>query len=510
MPSPAYDVKPLPRSPGWANRILLAAIACILFLTLYPFRFSLHAHAPLSSSPFLLGRGVKRTSVLDFALNVLLFVPFGFGLSSKLRQRNGPRAGYVVIAALAGAAFSYAIEFVQIFIPMRDSGWEDIFSNSAGSLLGALVFAGVGSLILHQLSNAEDHLESWLTAGRTLFLLLAYFSAWFAVSIPMQKQTSLKNWEPNSFLLVGNDGSLTNPWQGEVLRFQIWDHAIPDPGFQVLTSRELNSSLSSTPLADYDFSLPAPVPDQQGSLPALTWSSRVPQGKRTGHPSIIGTTWLMSQSAVTGLTSALQKTNQFTIRVVCQSFQIAGGEGAIASIAQPLGKENLIVWQEGTSLAFWFRNPLTTNTYRLRWSVSDVFLGDQARDILISYDGSNLSFFRDGKKERRSTQLGPGVGLAKLFHRGKPGEVQIYNDIFYLAVFFPAGCLLGIGTRKIAARHLLGPLLLGFLIAPLGLEMILAYVSGRSHSLSDVAQSCILAAVAALWINSDRLFTRNP
>jgi glycopeptide antibiotics resistance protein len=508
MPNPAHDAKRPPSSSGWSNRILLAAIAGILFLTLYPFRFSLHAHALLNSSPFLLGHGVKRPSALDFTLNVLLFIPFGFGLSPKLLQRNWSRAGSVVIAALAGAAFSYVIEFVQIYVPMRDSGWDDIFSNTIGSVLGALVFAGIGRFVLRPLSEGKKILESLLTAGWAWLLLLAYLAAWFAVSIPLQRQTSLRNWEPNSYLLVGNDGSLKSPWEGKVFRLQIWDHALPDRLAQEMTSRGPADDLDPTPLADYDFSLPPPIHDQQRFLPDLSWSTRVASGQIAGHPAQVGNSWQASQGMATGLISALQKTNQFAVRVVCQPPKSAGPVGAIVSIAPSAGWENLSIWQQGANLIFVFRSPVTTSTWRtwpLNWSISGIFLADQVRDILINYDGANLSFFVDGKKDRHSLQLGPGVGLANLIHRAKLGEMQGYNYIYYVVVFFPAGCLLGIMARKIGPRQLVGPLLIGSLIAPLTLEMILADVSGRSFSYADVALSCILAIAATLWINADRL-----
>jgi VanZ like protein len=509
MLNPGNDAKPRRCSPGWSNRILFAAIAGILFLTLYPFRFSIHAHAPVNSWPFLLGRETKRFSALNVSLNVLLFIPFGFGLSSKLRQRNCSWTVSIVLATLAGAVLSYAIEFVQIYVPPRDSGWDDIFSNTTGSVLGAVVFAGIGRFVLRELSEGEENLESWLSAGRAWLLMLAYLAACVVVSIPLQRKTSLKNWEPNSYLFVGNDGSLESPWKGQVFRLQIWDHAIPDHLAQEITSRGLVNALDPSPLADYDFSRPAPIQDQQRFLPDLSRTSGVPPAKGTGYAAPDGNSWLVSQSMVNGLTSALQKTNQFTVRVVCRPPQVAGAEGAIASIAQPAGKENLTFWQKGSNLAFWFRNRITTNTWNLRWSLSEVFSAAQVCDILISYDGSNLSFFVNGRKDSCSSKLGPGLGLAQLFHRTRPSEVQIYNDIYYLVVFFPVGCLLGIGARKLAMQKLLGPLLVGFFIAPVSLQIILLHTGGRLYSFSDLVLSPLLAIGAALWVNTDRVLGRN-
>ena len=63
---------------SWSNRILIAAVIGILFLTLFPFRFVLATKLPLNASPFLLGHGPKVIGPLDFFLNILLFIPLRF------------------------------------------------------------------------------------------------------------------------------------------------------------------------------------------------------------------------------------------------------------------------------------------------------------------------------------------------------------------------------------------------------------------------------------------------
>jgi hypothetical protein len=507
MQIPANEAKTKPRASGWSNRILLAAIAGILFLTLYPFKFSLHPHLPLKSTPFLLGSGLKGTSAPNFSLNVLLFVPLGFGLSSKLRQRHWSWTTSLVVTTLAGFVISYLIEFAQIYVPLRDSGWEDVISNSAGAFLGALLFAGIGRLILRPLAEGERRLESWLTPLRSWLLLIAYFAAWVFVSIPLQRQTSLKYWNPNSYLLVGIDSSLYNRWKGKLLRIQIWDHAIPDSLAQEISARGAADVPNPTPLADYDFSLPPPIHDQQRFLPDLTWSSHRIPDKSEGHLEQVSNSWMVSQATVPNLISALENTNQFTVRLVCLPPKDAGPEGAITSIAPIAGRENLSIWQQGGNLMFYFRSKATTKTWsswNMGWPVSGVFLAGQMHDIFITYDGSNLSFFVDRKKDRHTYQLGPGLGLANLFHRAKPGEVQIYNDLYYLAVFFPGGCLIGICSRRFTARQFVGPFLFSVFVAPFVLEKILVCASGRSLSYSDLTLSCVLVAVAAFWINADR------
>src|ERR1700747_1942243 len=122
---------------SWSNRILSLAVAGILFLTLYPFRFS---KPPLNGSPFLLVSGGKTNGSLNAFLNILLFVPFGFGLSQKLRHKGKSWVTILPLTILAGAFFSYCIELMQIYIPTRDSGWEDMFTNTTGTVFGYFLF----------------------------------------------------------------------------------------------------------------------------------------------------------------------------------------------------------------------------------------------------------------------------------------------------------------------------------------------------------------------------------
>src|ERR1700752_4927400 len=109
---------------AWSTRILALAVAGILFLTLYPFRFSLHTNPPLHGSPFLLVSGVKTSGLLNVFLNISLFVPFGFGLSQKLRENGKSRATILLLTMGAGPFFSYCIASkreprVERFISLR-------------------------------------------------------------------------------------------------------------------------------------------------------------------------------------------------------------------------------------------------------------------------------------------------------------------------------------------------------------------------------------------------------
>jgi VanZ family protein len=496
-----------PAASGWSNRILIAAVAGILFLTLYPFRFTFPWHPADHVFPYFLPGKGKAAGLPDAFLNVLLFVPFGFGLAEKLRERGKSWAATLGLTLAAGALLSYAIEFLQIYIPARDSGWEDVLTNSTGSTFGFLLFELCGAAVLRFLSACERTLAMFLTLRRAPLILLAYFALWFAISIPLQKESRLSNWSSDALLVVGNaaSGRLVSAWKGEIFRLEFWDHALPREFARRLTSGGPRDAFDTTSLAAYEFSGSAPFRDQGHLLPDLSWVPRAPDLTDSKAVALDGKSWLVSRGPVSALLGDFQKTRQFSIRVLCKPAQVDGIDARIVSLSRTSEPANLEIRQEGANLVFWFRNPLSVKRSRLAWYVSDVFAVQRPRDILFSYDGSNLSLYIDGREERRTYRLSPGTGLAQMVHRIKSSELEGYRDIFYALVFFPAGCLLGYAWRNLIAQPV-GRLLFvvfGFLAPAVLLEIVLARVSGRSMSLESIVLAALLTVGGSLWVDAD-------
>ncbi len=78
---------------------------------------------------------------------------------------NGRCLGWLSFGSpwATGAILSYAIEITQFYIPMRDSGWEDVFTNTTGSVVGFFLFELLGAPVIRFLSQCEAALRSWLT-----------------------------------------------------------------------------------------------------------------------------------------------------------------------------------------------------------------------------------------------------------------------------------------------------------------------------------------------------------
>jgi glycopeptide antibiotics resistance protein len=492
----------------WSNRILSLAVAGILFLTLYPFRFSSHANGAGNASPFLLVSGGKGSGLFAAFLNVLLFVPFGFGLAQKLREKGNSGAKALLLTMAAGAFFSYSIEFLQIFIPTRDSGWEDVFTNTTGSVVGCLISALFGGFVLGSISNAERGLDRFLTTHRALWIIPLYFAIWFALSVPLQEESRLSNWVPDSRVLIGNDasGRLDHAWKGEVSLLQFWNRSLPANLATETSAQKLNSETEPSALATYVFSGSSPFEDKKKFLPELTWTPGVPDALDNDPIVLTGRSWISSKAPIPNLVEAFREAKSFSVRLICTPAEVEGSDGRILSISGENGIANLSLRQHDSDLIVWLRNRLSVRRDQLSLTIPDVFVLHQPRDILLSYDGSNLSVYLDGKGRPRLYELTPGASLAQLIRHIKTAELEGYTYIYYALVFVPAGVLLGIVMRRItlwSAIKVLG-LVMALGVPALGLELLLVRVSGRTASFGNVLLSLSYAIGGVVWINLDR------
>ena len=510
----------------WANRLLIISLIGIFYFTLFPFRLDFSVALPGNRSPFLLGSFWKYHTFLDFFLNFLLFVPFGFGLAAESRKRTQNWAPGVLLALAGGCLLSYAIEFLQLYVPSRNSGWDDVFSNTLGSVGGSLLFEACGlslfalshkgqpgtkfsgAEIFRQLSHIEDVVERWVSLKHATLLLMIYVGGWLAVSIPLQRETRLSNWEEQSPLIIGNDAAGQRPWKGQISRVQIWSRALTLRDVEQLTKlgRDAKTDPASDLLVTYEFPSSTQFMDTKGTAPALVWRTGAPFVETSDGLRLDGKSWLSTKMPVTDLVEKIKQTSQFTLRVTCTPESINPSPGQLVSVSQSADETDLSLRQIGSTLGFWFRNPLSADRATLSWYIRDVFSALETEDIFITYNGSDAAAYLNGRRVPQHYRLSAGASLAHRFFFIRTEYLPGYEVLYSTFVFLPSGMLIGLAVRSDVASKMVQRFVLGIFLAapPILLEAYLAWLGHRQISLYNMFISLILACTGALLINADR------
>jgi VanZ family protein len=112
----------------------------ILYASLAP--FSGWQEQGLDFSAVLSAPLAQTYTAFDASVNALAYLPFG--LLCALALRLGSAAAWsVLIATCAGAALSAAMEYAQMYLPVRVSSNADFMANSIGTLAGALLAVSI-------------------------------------------------------------------------------------------------------------------------------------------------------------------------------------------------------------------------------------------------------------------------------------------------------------------------------------------------------------------------------
>lgn len=146
---------------GWlAGAATGAALAVIIFATGFPFHFSVQLTATKRAGFFLLWLTPVAKSWIGWGLNVLLFIPFGCGLAwwGWTRAWSTPRRG--MVAGCSAFFLSCGVEYMQLFLPLRSSSWDDVAMNTLGGLVGWFLFEWAGVWALRLVGDVIGELTS--------------------------------------------------------------------------------------------------------------------------------------------------------------------------------------------------------------------------------------------------------------------------------------------------------------------------------------------------------------
>lgn len=134
-------------------------IVCVLGVTLLPVLSNLpelvgNRYAPMELEPFRDLRNGYGNAARQLALNVVMTVPLGF-LWPLVRGKKG-----VWRAVLAAFLLSLCIELLQpLLTTNRTSDITDVIANTAGGLVGYLLFLPVGRPLLRLCQEKKEPSE---------------------------------------------------------------------------------------------------------------------------------------------------------------------------------------------------------------------------------------------------------------------------------------------------------------------------------------------------------------
>lgn len=423
------------RKPGrWVVVVCLLALAAIIFSRLIWFDFVWDGRIPFERVTW------RPLNFRDVPINVLLFMPLGFGLAGWLAKRAGterrpPGAGLVLLICLI---LSAALEAAQLFLPDRVPSLADILTNGIGALLG------YGFYRSWEMGFGRA-LERYATRRNLLAGLAVYALGVTLLTVYLNHSVRLSNWDDTFPLVVGNEATGKRQWSGRVERL------------------ELAAGLSSSPdfIARYDFAGEAPFADTNSTpVPPLSWRDGPASPQTAGGVNIGPGEWLVTEASYGGFSEVARRFNAFAIRAIVATADPAQrGPARLISISADAERRNVTLGQERDALIVRLRTPASgENGQKPELLVPDVFGGLQLRKIEVIYDAPHLWALTDGREHALS--LAPGVAFFAGFITENRWGIEMNGDpyrydkaywgiVVALAVLVVGGAAIG---RRLATR----------------------------------------------------------
>jgi hypothetical protein len=507
---PAESSTQLPSFIGWG--IFVGSTLVILYLTLKAFDFRLR---PLTLQTYLQGFILGPSSLLDFPHNILLFMPFGFGLGALLSKRGWPSERIWPAVALCGFLLTWSVESLQLFLPARTPSLSDILGNTLGALAGMAVFR-----LWQQRTAVAQRLATALSSPRFVIIsLLGYTLVLLMLALLLGASTHFGEWRPDYPLLIGNERGGRRPWRGKIQDVAFFDLALSDAEAEaLLRGAKAGTVKGADLLAYYPLAGLAPFADETGHQPPLVWRP----GSRIAGPErdLDGRNWLQSKTAVSNLTLSLQDTSQVTVSLTAAAESVdQRGPARIVSISNLAVRRNLTIGQDQGDLVLRLNTPVAgENGDALEMHFPEQFRDTSPTRMVITFDGLSARLYSSAGTQPQTIEIIPGPAFYRYLNPYLPRNWQIdsspratwfYRLLFYFLLLLPAGLLLGATWRQAWPASAKGFVLAWtLLIIPLLLEWGLVYRSGHPLRMLNVllAGACLAAlglitglAITYLW-----------
>lgn len=388
------------KEPGrWIVAVCLLGLAAVLYLRLIPFGFIRTDHIPFERITW------HPLTFRDVPLNILLFIPLGFGLAG-LMARRGRQTGIAGRVMLATALLSVTLEAAQLFMPDRVPSFSDVAANVTGALLGYGLFhaweMGFGRA-----------LDRYITRRNLLIGLAGYAFGVALLTGYLRWSVNLINWDTGFPLVVGNEAIGKRQWSGRVVELGLRAGG-DSPQFH----------------ATYNLDGQAPYHElsHPPSLPPLEWQEEI--SRPDAVPGVVFGPggWLATNQPVIPFSSAARNTGGFIIDTQVASTDPAQhGPARIVSVSADAERRNVTIGQEYDSLMVRLRTPASgMNGQKPEVLIPGVFADGRLRHINIRYNAPMLWAKIDDQEY--SLSLAPGLAFFPGFTSENRWQVVMEGD----------------------------------------------------------------------------------
>jgi len=384
-----------------------------------------------------------------------------------MREKSAGSMHALAVVTLGSFGLSYIIEILQIYQPQRFPALFDVLSNCAGGILGYFFYR---------------------------WCLLTYFVASLVISILMQMQTDLSNWDKTFSLIVGNELTADRPWEGHVSEIFMLGRTITmEELAHVFSDKTSYGSIENSLLSSYKLTGTGDYHDTTGHLSELVWIGQTVEVLQDKGLSLGPHHWLKSAKPAEYLTSRIMESSQFTLVITAAAKKaIQTGPARIISLSADPSNRNFTLGQEEDNLIFRVRTPFTGDNGTPEVIVHDVFSTNETRKLVIAYDGSDLYIYVDSVSNSHIFEFSPGAVAFSLFSPIEISYLRSYKILWYALIFIPLSLMLLLDdTIRINRIWLISG---GLLLLPCVMEIMLMIVSGRNLKIENLLISALFTA----------------
>jgi VanZ family protein len=458
---------------------ILISFVIIAKVTLFPLDFTLEAKG-LSWKLLILTPGTETD--WEIVANSLLYFPLGFATSAYFRTQRMTEFKLFTLNLLISFALSYLCEVLQSFLPSRYPSWTDVGSNMAGGIFGYLFTF------------------TWERKSPLLFLIV-YFAAACLLAVFMQGSTGLKNWNTSYPLVIGNEHTGNRPWKGAVSEFYITRKAATENDIRrIFADRSPVPVFSDKLVVYYKKDGSQGYRDELGKSPPLEITHGSDNSGRQGSP------WFETVRAPRDVTNQLVMSSQFTLgATITTQDRNQTGPARIISLSADANQRNFTLGQDGQDLIFRLRTSLTgANGSRPALRVPMVFSTPEVRHVVVTYDGTHLHVYVDGRKSPESLNLTPALFVYNSVRQVDVPSSKIATLLYCGIIFLPIGVMLFLALKQAKLNSDLHLILVGgFIVCVISmtLEGLLVFVSGRQMEAENILLGILSSCLSFLAAN---------